>query len=440
MIISEPSNPWIAGVAALFTREFFAAARDRLAPGGVLCQWANAYNIGAEDLRAIVATFLEVFPGGAAWLVGEHDVLLVGGIAAAGAASTDMSQRLDAIADHWRRPGVAADLALVAAIEPLSVQSLYVGGPLELGRYAAGASVFADDRITLEFTAPREIHRRSGAQNGAALRALIGDTGGPEVLVQARRTAGAAGWRNRGQMFARSDVNPRAYDDFMKALTLDPDDQAALDGLVRAAVLLRRGDDARSWLDTVMAGRADTSAHAAARSKLLTSAGALTDALTAAQAAVTLAPGDPAALEQLASVQADAGRLTELDATVDELRRLPPRAATEYYAAVARLLRDDPRAALDHAERAIALDPAYAAVYDLAGAALTRLDAPDRARAMFERSLTFDAHDSAAYLNLGLLELAAERRDSAANYFAEALWLDPTSAAAKEGLRRATRQ
>ena len=45
VIISEPSNPWIAGVAALFTREFFEGARARLAPGGILCQWANAYNI-----------------------------------------------------------------------------------------------------------------------------------------------------------------------------------------------------------------------------------------------------------------------------------------------------------------------------------------------------------------------------------------------------------
>ena len=407
MIVSEPSNPWIAGVAALFTREFFAAARDRLAPGGVVCQWANAYNIGAEDLQAIVATFLEVFPAGAAWLVGEHDVLLVGGVAGAGAADTDMSQRLEAIAAHWQRPGVAEDLATVAAVEPLSVQSLYVGGRLELARYAAGAPVFADDRITLEFTAPREILRRSGGQNGAALRALVGDDGGPEALVRARRAAGAAGWRHRGQMFARSDVHPRAYEDFLTALALDPDDAAALDGLVRAATLLRRGGDALARLQTVSAGRADTTAHAVARSKLAAAAGEPSAALSAAHAAVALAPADPAALEQLASIQVDAGRLTDLDATIDALRRLAPRAATEYYAAVARLLRDDPDAALDHAERAIAIDPAYAAVYDLAGAALTKLDAPDRARAMFERSLAFDAHDSAAYLNLGLLDLAS---------------------------------
>src|SRR5262249_33892868 len=34
VIVSEPSNPWMAGVAALFTREFFEAARRRLEPGG----------------------------------------------------------------------------------------------------------------------------------------------------------------------------------------------------------------------------------------------------------------------------------------------------------------------------------------------------------------------------------------------------------------------
>jgi spermidine synthase len=440
VIVSEPSNPWIAGVAALFTREFFTAARERLAPGGVLCQWANAYNIGAEDLRSIVATFLAVFPGGTAWLVGEHDVLLVGGAAGNREAEADISQRLDAIATHWHRPGVAEDLASVTAIDPLSVQSLYVGGPTELARYAAGAPVFADDRITLEFTAPREIHRRSGGQNGAVLRALLGDEGGPDALARARASAGAAGWRNRGRMFARSDVHPRAYDDFARALTLAPDDQTALDGLVRATTLLGRGTDGLSWLKTVTAGRDDTAAHAVARSVLLASIGETGDARAAASQAVALAPGDPAPLEQLASLHADAGNRHELEATVGALRRLPARAPTEYFAAVARLLADDARGALTHAERAIALDAGYAPVYDLAGAALTKLDAPERARAMFERSLAFDGHDSAAYLNLGLLDLAAGHADAAANLFAEALWLDPASSAAREGLARATRR
>ena len=82
-------------------------------------------------------------------------------------------------------------------------------------------------------------------------------------------------------------------------------------------------------------------------------------------------------------------------------------------------------------------DPQFAPVYDLVGAAYTKLDRLPEARAAFERSLSFDAHDSSAYVNLGLVELAAGNRDAARNYFAEALWLEPDSRVAREGLTRA---
>ena len=56
VIVSEPSNPWMAGVAALFTQEFFAAARAKLKPDGVICQWAHTYDMSDRDLRSIVRT------------------------------------------------------------------------------------------------------------------------------------------------------------------------------------------------------------------------------------------------------------------------------------------------------------------------------------------------------------------------------------------------
>ena len=64
VIVSEPSNPWMAGVAALFTREFFEAARARLKPDGLLCQWAHTYDMSPDDLKSIVRTFALVFPQG----------------------------------------------------------------------------------------------------------------------------------------------------------------------------------------------------------------------------------------------------------------------------------------------------------------------------------------------------------------------------------------
>jgi spermidine synthase len=43
----------MAGVASLFTREFFEAARARLKPDGLLCQWAHTYDISRQDLQSI---------------------------------------------------------------------------------------------------------------------------------------------------------------------------------------------------------------------------------------------------------------------------------------------------------------------------------------------------------------------------------------------------
>lgn len=437
VIISEPSNPWIAGVAALFTREFFQAARDRLAPGGIICQWANAYNISDSDLRSIVATFQSVFPDGTAWLVGADDVVLV-------ASDRPLDHRLANIGGHWARPGVSANLREVAATEPFSLWSLFVAGPVELHRYADGAEVLADDRMTLEFSGPRELHGRSAGENGAALRALMAPDDGPPVIRDARQSATAAQWRARARMMTRRDAHADAYDSYVKALTIDPTHVGALEGLVRTALVTNRGSDALAWVSMLTAERSPGVNLLVARSKLLSSIDANAEALQAARDAAQMQPPSAAALEQLASLHAEAGEADQLEGVVERLRALSPEsAATHYYAAVASFLRGDAARALEQGEAAIAADAQYAAVYDLVGAALTTLDRPDRAREAFMTSLRFNAHDSTAYANLGLLALRAGDSSSAIDYFAEALWLEPDMPMARGGLSAslsATRQ
>ena len=244
VIISEPSNPWIAGVAALFTREFFVAARERLAPGGFVCQWANVYNISDRDLRSIVATFLSVFPHGTAWLVGADDVVLL-------ASDAPLDARLQNFERHWARAGVAEDLATVAASEPFSLLSLFVGGPAELNAYAASADVLTDDRMRLEFSGPRELRGRTVGENGATLRALRTSEGGPALVRQALSEADAGHWARRGAMMAARDAYTSAYEDYLRALKLNPQHSDALEGFVRMAVLTRRGEDALGWLKTL---------------------------------------------------------------------------------------------------------------------------------------------------------------------------------------------
>ena len=434
VIISEPSNPWIAGVAALFTREYFAEAKARLAPGGVFCQWANAYNIGDADLRAIAATFLAEFPGASALLVGEYDVLLVG-VAPGGPSGGAVPW--DVLARGLARDAAAADLVRYGARSPFALLSLVVAGPDELATFAGGAAALDDDRLPLEFSAPREIHHRTGSGNGATLRALLGERGGPAAVRAALDAATPADWRDRGLMLARADAFPRAYDDFVRALRGNPDDAAALDGLVRTAVLLQRADEADSALVAAAGAAPPTVARLLARSKLLAAAGKGDDARGQARAAVALDASRPDGLAQLAALAADGGDALALGTALEPLvGQFPDRAETVFYRGVHAFLSGDAGAALAHAERAIAADPAFAPVYDLAGAAAARLDQPDRARAYFERSLGFDAHDSTAYANLGLIALAAGDTAEAASRFAEALWLDANNGAARDGLSR----
>ena len=431
VLISEPSNPWIAGVAALFTREFFLAARERLKPGGIMSQWANAYNISDRDLRSIVATFRSVFPDGTIWLVGRDDVLLVGGL-------EPIDERLSGIATHWNRPHAAEDLAQVGVSDPFAIWSLFIGGAREMEQYSSGAALLTDDRMTLEFSAPRELHQRRSGENTAALTALVGAENGPAAVRDARKAAGALEWTHRGTMLARADVHSLAYDDFARALTLQPGYAPALDGLVRAATLTRSAPDALAWIKALSEKLPPSVGVLVARSKLLAVAGQPADAAEAANDARRLAPASPLALEQLASLHADAGDLTALKPIVEALKSAAPdRPATFYYQAVSALLDGRADEAVRLAKQAIAVDPQYAPVYDLVGAAYTKLDQLPDARAAFEKSLTFDAHDSSAYVNLGLVELAAGNRAAAVNYFAEALWLEPESRVAREGLARA---
>jgi len=62
VIISEPSNPWMAGLATLFTREFFALAEDRLNEDGIFVQFIHSYQMDWPTFALVGRTFAQVFP------------------------------------------------------------------------------------------------------------------------------------------------------------------------------------------------------------------------------------------------------------------------------------------------------------------------------------------------------------------------------------------
>ncbi|MEO8680434.1 MAG: fused MFS/spermidine synthase [Vicinamibacterales bacterium] len=427
VIVSEPSNPWMAGIASLFTREFFTAARARLAPGGVLCQWAHTYDISNDDLRSIVSTFLSVFPDGSLWLVGDADVLLIG-------STEPLDARIANIATAWQRPGVAADLAGVGVRNPFSVVSLFVAQGPALAGWTANAPWQTDDRTRLEFSGPRSIFGVARDDNALALRSLARQSPPPAAVAAALAAASPADWRDRGAMLLRAEAHRPAYEDFARSLEQAPTDAESLDGLIRSAASAGLLADAKGLL-TRLASNAGNVPAKLSLSRLLASEGNVDEAVRIPFGLLQADNRNVPALIQLASVLADLGDAERLAPVAARLMtEAPSDPWAHYYAATLFFLQQRPDQALREARAAVSLDRNNAKALNLVGACLASMGQGDEARQAFQASLKVDPHEPGTYTNLATLELQSGNRDRAIRYFAEALTVDPNSTTARDGL------
>ena len=78
LIVSEPWNSDRAGVASLYTREYYDAAARRLRPGGLFLQFVQAYEVDSSTIRSIFATFAASFAKVETWQTNGTDLLFVG--------------------------------------------------------------------------------------------------------------------------------------------------------------------------------------------------------------------------------------------------------------------------------------------------------------------------------------------------------------------------
>lgn len=61
VIISEPSNPWMAGLATLFTEDFFTIAKNRLNKNGIFVQFMHSYQMDWPTFSLVGRTFAKTF-------------------------------------------------------------------------------------------------------------------------------------------------------------------------------------------------------------------------------------------------------------------------------------------------------------------------------------------------------------------------------------------
>jgi spermidine synthase len=198
VIISEPSNLWIAGMADLFTRDFYRTAASKLKPGGIFCQWVQCYQTSPATLQTIFRTLAGRFPHGQLFFVDSSADLII-----LASPDRDVPLDLDRLAAAWSRPEVARDLARVG-VGSLADLLRYYRGRLDRVAAAAGPGpINTDDNGWLEHRAPFDLLAGTSSEHEMAwspdvasdlVASIASDRGrAGALLAEAAQRAKAAG-------------------------------------------------------------------------------------------------------------------------------------------------------------------------------------------------------------------------------------------------------
>jgi spermidine synthase/Flp pilus assembly protein TadD len=200
VIVSEPSNPWIAGINNLFTVEFYRLVKRRLAPGGLFCQWLHGYDMSRETLASLLGTLGEVFPGAEVYKQ-NLDFLVVW--KETGAFPT--RARLERAFGDAK---VRADLARVGFVVPADLFALYLG-PIEAVAWHDWRPN-TDDNGLVEFRAPLDLLRRGSVQawNTPPLASLRLERYDPAMPLARILTTLAEGVSRRRELERMNELAP----------------------------------------------------------------------------------------------------------------------------------------------------------------------------------------------------------------------------------------
>jgi spermidine synthase len=226
VITSDPIHPWTKGSSSLFTVEHYRNCARILRAGGVMAQWLPLYQLSPDDYRMAVRSFAAAFDYVKLFYTGR-DTVLVGSSFA------------------WGEEGSRA--YLVARDEGIA-------------RLVAGAALNTEDKLTLEYTAPRSLYEKTEAANLALLLKYRGRGAdaktravthlmagrlayleGAEGAAEGAYDRGLALWpENEDLRQARADIYferalaaweegdaARAEELFLRVLALTPGDEAA---------------------------------------------------------------------------------------------------------------------------------------------------------------------------------------------------------------------
>ena len=182
VVISEPSNPWMAGMANLYTKESFETVKDRLNEDGIFIQWVNAGRMDWKTLAMIGNTFGTVFPNSVMMIspIGGADFFFVG-VKGKTPLRLSVAERNLSFASRSRIMRLMDARQLFHLILTDRVSEMFAGG-----------MIHSDNRPYLEFAAPRHLYApgrgfmrelKQRSRLSPATTAIVASSGGLDMVL-----------------------------------------------------------------------------------------------------------------------------------------------------------------------------------------------------------------------------------------------------------------
>jgi spermidine synthase len=152
-ITADPFDPWVKGIAALYSKEFFELARRHLNPGGVITQFVPLYDSNEEAVKSEIATFFEVFPNGKLFANTidrqGYDMVLLGQVERGPMDADRVEQRTQS--PEYAR--VARSLEEIGFASGADLLATYVAQASDLQPWLKGAAINRDRNLRVQYLA-----------------------------------------------------------------------------------------------------------------------------------------------------------------------------------------------------------------------------------------------------------------------------------------------
>jgi spermidine synthase len=479
VVIVDSTHPKAVDSWMLYTREFYAAVRARLAEDGILVQWVPLHGLSEDEFRIIVRTFLVEFPDGQLWVNAGFEpygpaayAKLVGGRGPIGIDYRELSFRL-------AEPRIARDLAPYGMDAPEEILDGFVAGPAALEAWTRGLPIQTDDRPFLAYLTRHSAGRR---MSGALLLAprgsvapLLANLGRDEAAIledlglaheaqgfvlagllepairarpAGRKLALFAGYAARGRDYYLGlaplyDRDPdrlfevasylgnlgfpaEAQALYARVLELDPGSRRAALNLALLELDLGAPDRAVARLrDLVTDGPRDPLLSYNLGAALLAAENPAA-AIVQLEAALAADPDLHGAQLALADAWIRAGRIGEAERLLKELSNRAPWIAEAWdMLGLVEAARGDWAGARELHAHALQLDPYRSEAHFNIGLALHQEGRLEAAARAFQAVLAIDPEDAGALDNLGLVHASGGLYEQAADFHRRALLAEP---------------